>query len=146
MTLVYGDQTYTAERGKDGKWNFPDQIVEGNDVYASANLSDIKITVTEGSSLSEGSTVTVQIPASLIPLRNYRIDGDEGTMSVSNAYPVRLFYGVSVKESALTALADPTSSEYAAIVGSNASVDKTHVEFYSNEWKYNRIIYAECRK
>lgn len=138
MTLVYGDQTYTAERGKDGKWNFPDQIVEGNDVYASANLSDIKITVTEGSSLSEGSTVTVQIPASLIPLRNYRIDGDEGTMSVSNAYPVRLFYGVSVKESALTALADPTSSEYAAIVGSNASVDKTHVEFYSNDWTKNQ--------
>lgn len=134
MTLVYGDQTYTASRGRDGEWSFPDQTVEGNDVYASANLSDIKITVTEGSSLAEGSTVTVQIPASLIPLRNYRIDGDEGTMSVSSAYPVRLFYGVSVKEDALTALSDPTGSEYAAIVGSNASADKTHVEFYSNDW------------
>lgn len=138
MTLIYGDAAYTATRNENGEWNLPNEPVEGNDVYASANLSDIKITVTEGSSLSEGSTVTVQIPASLIPLRNYRIDGDEGTMSVSSAYPVRLFYGVSVKESALTALADPTSSEYAAIVGSNASVDKTHVEFYSNDWTKNQ--------
>lgn len=134
MTLVYGDQAYTATRGRDGVWSLPDQEVAGNDVYASANLSDIKITVTEGSSLAEGSTVTVQIPASLIPLRNYRIDGDKGTMSVSAAYPVRLFYGVSVKEDALKALTDPTSSAYAEIVGSNASADKTHVEFYSNDW------------
>ena len=137
MKLAYGDQIYTStSKSTDGNidtYHFSGQV-GGNEVYGPANLSDLVVTVEHGNDLAEGDKVTVTLPASLLPMRNYDVDTDAGTMTVSQAYPVRLFYGVSLKEAAEEALADPTSDEYAAIVASQKSEDGTSIDFYSNSF------------
>lgn len=135
MTLVYGDQPYTATKGADGVYRFPNQEVGGNDVYKSANLSDIKITIQKGTG-SNGDTVTVSMPASFIPLRNYEVTTKDGksTMSVSEAYPIRLFYGVSVKQDALNNLGDPSNTALQSYINNNKTEDGTSVNFYANKW------------
>lgn len=137
MKLAYGDQIYTStSKSTDGNidtYHFSGQV-GGNEVYGPANLSDLVVTVEHGNDLAEGDKVTVTLPASLLPMRHYDVDTETNTMTVSQAYPVRLFYGVSLKEAAEEALADPTSDEYAAIIGSQASADKTKLDFYSNSF------------
>lgn len=137
MKLAYGDQIYTStSKSTDGNidtYRFSGQV-GGNEVYGPANLSDLVVTVEHGNDLAEGDKVTVTLPASLLPMRHYDVDTETNTMAVSPAYPVRLFYGVSLKEAAEEALADPTSDEYAAIIGSQASADKTKLDFYSNSF------------
>lgn len=137
MKLAYGDQIYTStSKSTDGNidtYHFSGQV-GGNEVYGPANLSDLVVTVEHGNDLAEGDKVTVTLPASLLPMRNYDVDTDAGTMTVSQAYPVRLFYGVSLKEAAEEALADPTRDEYAAIVASQKSEDGTSIDFYSNSF------------
>ena len=137
MKLVYGDQIYTSmskeTEGNVDTYHF-EGTVGGNAVYGEADLADLTVTVTHGNDLATGDTVTVTIPASLIPLRNYDVDTDNGTMTVSQAYPVRLFYGVSLKDGVMDKLNDPSSDEYAAIIGSQASADKTKLDFYSNSF------------
>ena len=59
---------------------------------------------------------------------------DNNTMTVSQAYPVRLFYGVSLKDDAKKALSNPTSDDYAAIMASQKSADGKTVDFYSNNY------------
>ena len=68
-----------------------------NDIYPEGNLNQLIIRVKEGGDLKTGDTVQVQIPASLIPTRYFDVDATEGTMSVTDAYPIRIFYGVSLK-------------------------------------------------
>lgn len=92
------------------------------------------MTVERSADLAVGDKVTVTLPASLLPMRHYDVDTDANTMTVSQAYPVRLFYGVSLKAEAKTALGDPTSEAYAAIVASQASADGTSIDFYSNSF------------
>ncbi len=68
-----------------------------NDIYPEGNLDQLIIRVKEGGDLKTGDTVQVQIPASLIPTRYFDVDATAGTMSVTDAYPIRIFYGVSLK-------------------------------------------------
>lgn len=68
-----------------------------NDIYPEGNLNQLIIRVKEGGDLKTGDTVQVQIPASLIPTRYFDVDATAGTMSVTDAYPIRIFYGVSLK-------------------------------------------------
>lgn len=68
-----------------------------NDIYPEGNLDQLIIRVKEGGDLKTGDTVQVQIPASLIPTRYFDVDVTAGTMSVTDAYPIRIFYGVSLK-------------------------------------------------
>ncbi len=107
MTVVYGDRKFTSTdkttAGNVDTYHFVG-MVAGNAVYGSADLSDLTVTVEHGGNLAAGDVVTVQIPASLLPMRNYDVDTDAKTMSVTNAYPIRLFYGVSVKEEAEKAI------------------------------------------
>lgn len=137
MKLAYGDEIYTSTSkttaGNVDTYHF-EGTVGGNAVYGEANLANLTVTVTHSDDLATGDTVTVTIPASLIPLRNYDVDTDNGTMTVSQAYPVRLFYGVSLKDGVLDVLNDPSSEEYAAIIGSQSSADKTKLDFYSNSF------------
>lgn len=142
MTLVYGDQTYTAARGEDGVYRFPDQEVGGNAVYASANLSQIQINIKKGTG-SAGDEVTVTMPASFIPLRNYQIDTDTGAMSVTPAYPIRLFYGVSVKSDAVDKLGDPSDTALQAYINANKTEDAGSVNFYANKW--NDKVYGDAK-
>lgn len=137
IQLAYGDQIYTSAskttQGNTDTYHFEGQV-EGNEIYGAANLSDLVVTVEHGTDLATGDKVTVTLPASLLPMRHYDVDTDNNTMTVSQAYPVRLFYGVSLKADAKTALGDPTSEVYAAIVASQASDDGTSIDFYSNSF------------
>lgn len=135
MTLVYGDQQYSATKGDDGVYRFPEQTVAGNDIYKSADLSDITISIQKGTG-SNGDTVTVSMPASFIPLRNYEVTSENGqsTMSVSEAYPIRLFYGVSVKQDALNSLGDPSNTALQGYINNNKTENGASVNFYANKW------------
>lgn len=137
IQLAYGDQIYTSDNKttqvNTDTYHFSG-AVDGNAVYGPANLSDLVVTVERSDDLATGDKVTVTLPASLLPMRHYDVDTDAGTMTVSQAYPVRLFYGVSLKAEAKTALGDPTSEAYAAIVSSQASDDGASIDFYSNSF------------
>ena len=134
MTLVYGGQQYSATKGADGVYRFPEQTVAGNDIYKSAKLSDIKISIQKGEG-SAGDTVTVSMPASFIPLRNYTVTTVDGEteMSVTDAYPIRLFYGVSVKQDVLDNLGDPSNTTLQDYINENKTGGGS-VNFYANKW------------
>lgn len=137
IQLAYGDTIYTSTskstQGNTDTYHFEGQV-DGNEIYGAANLSDLVVTVERSDDLATGDKVTVTLPASLLPMRHYDVDTDANTMTVSQAYPVRLFYGVSLKADAKTALGDPTSEAYAAIVASQASDDGASIDFYSNSF------------
>ncbi len=134
MTVVYGDRMFTST-GKNTAGNVDtyhfEGTVAGNAVYGSADLSALTVTVAHGATLADGDVVTVQIPASLIPMRHYDVDSDAKTMSVTPAYPIRLFYGVSVKADAKAAINQGYGDDYDAIVNTNKT-DDGKVAFYSN--------------
>lgn len=134
MTVAYGDQMFTStsktSAGNVDTYHF-EGTVEGNAVYKEADLADLMVTVTHGDTLAAGDKVTVQIPASLIPMRHYDVDSDAKTMSVTSAYPIRLFYGVSVKADAKDAINTGFGEVYDAIVSTNKT-DDGKVAFYSN--------------
>lgn len=137
IQLAYGDQIYTSTskstEGYTDTYHFSGEV-EGNEIYGPANLSDLVVTVERSADLAVGDKVTVTLPASLLPMRHYDVDTDANTMTVSQAYPVRLFYGVSLKADVKTALGNPTSEAYAAIVASQASDDGASIDFYSNSF------------
>lgn len=156
--IIYGDERYAFKdygsvATKDGTtvdtYTF-EKKVTGN-TGGSANLHNILITVTRSDDLATGDVVEVKIPASLIPLRHFyvHIDGDTNaaTMTVDENYPIRLFYGVSVKDGVFTDAVDENGAvtqtalikqpdvkfkEYAA---QHQTEDGSGVLFYSNAWE-----------
>ena len=137
MQLAYADQLFTSTskttEGNIDTYHF-EGTVAGNSVYGETDLSDLIITVKRSSEPNVGDKVTVTLPASLIPLRHYDVDTDAGTMNVTSAYPVRLFYGASIKEEAKNAISNPTSDLYNEIFATNKSEDGTKIEFLSNDY------------
>lgn len=113
------------------KANHPNESTE-------TNLSYIQITVTRSSDLKIGDIVEVKIPAALIPLREFNVDTDAKTMHVSEAYPIRIFYGVSVKPGVLEDTADADAAinnpdaDLKAYIAANTENDQ--VKFYSNKY------------
>ena len=79
----------------------------GNVLYPTGDLADIVIRVERSDDARTGDKVTVSIPASLIPLRHFNIDEDAGTGDVTLTFPIRVFYGSSLKEEAIGLLANP---------------------------------------
>lgn len=113
--------------------------VEGNAVYGSANLNSITIQVESyGDAAQQGDKVTVTVPASMIPLRYYEIEEYEGTITkheYTDAYPLRVFYTVGVKDDVLNALDEPSTVEgLEEYIAANGSGDND-VEFYSNAFE-----------
>ena len=137
MTVVYGDRMFTSNNMTTADnvdtYHF-EGTVSGNAVYGGADLADLTVTVTHGDDLADGDVVTVQVPASLIPMRHYSVDSDADTMSVTPAYPIRLFYGVSVKQGAVNAIKAGSGTAYDAILENQLSEDGTTIDFYSNAW------------
>lgn len=139
MQLAYADQLYTStsrdERQIQGgtvyTYHFDGQVA-GNAVYGPADLSSITVEVTHYNDAAQGDLVQVTIPASLIPLRNYDVNADNNTMTVTEAYPIRLFYGVSLKQAAEEAITAGSGDVYDAIAQSNVSADKKTLDFYTN--------------
>lgn len=138
-SVVY---TYTYTAAVDGN---------GGTTNNDSNLNNIKITVTKyPNSAKQGDKVEVAIPAALIPLRNFDIETDSDgatTMTCNEAYPIRIFYGVSVKDGIVDPITDADGNviqaaaidnpdeDLQAYIAANSSNDGK-VAFFSN--KYTR--------
>lgn len=138
MYLAFADGLHEGTTDDGGKtWEFSGVVNKGQGVNTAypegADLSEIKVAVEKSNDLAKGDTITVQIPASLIPMRNYDVDTDNGTMTVSDTYPVRLFYGVSVKDAAIDALNNPQNANHDAVLAQTSADGKT-IDFYSNSF------------
>ena len=118
----------------------PTKKTEGNvDTYkftgAAANLV-ITVQHTEEGKPQAGDIVTVKIPASLIPLRHFKIT--DGVLTVDDTEPIRVNYTSSVKRDALDNLFEPEKVaglkgyiESNTITAENGS---KIVNFYANKW------------
>lgn len=141
IQLAYGDQIYTSEskatEGNTDTYHFADQTVGGNEVYGSANLSDLVVKVERSTDLAKGDKITVTLPASLLPMRHYDVDTDSSTMTVNEAYPVRLFYGVALKADAKTALGAASGDVYQGILNNIEVSEDGTLDFYSNAFAQN---------
>ena len=129
-SVVYGGETFEK----------PSKKPEGNvDTYtfsgAAANLV-ITVQHAEEGKPQNGDIVTVKIPASLIPLRHFKIT--DGVLTVDDTEPIQVNYTSSVKRDALDNLFTPEKVaglkgyiESNTITAENGS--KT-VNFYANKW------------
>ncbi|MCD8119966.1 MAG: isopeptide-forming domain-containing fimbrial protein, partial [Lachnospiraceae bacterium] len=125
-----GDGSYTTTYTFTG-------TVAGNVVYNGGELEDLKITVTSYDDPSKGDVVTVQIPATLLPLLYYDINVTKttSTMDISEDYPMRVFYSVGLKDGVKSAL---TTGNYDSVTGlasyvtNNTDSTTGEVSFYSN--------------
>ncbi|WP_418950295.1 Spy0128 family protein [Slackia isoflavoniconvertens] len=94
-----------------------------------ASLGNIVITVTKSSDAATGDKVQVKVPAGLIPLRNFNVNETAGTMTVSDAYPLRVFFTSSIKPDALALVANPDEAMAKYIA---ANTENGKVNFYAN--------------
>lgn len=90
-----------------------------------ASLGNIVITVTKSSDVATGDKVQVKVPAGLIPLRNFNVNETAGTMTVSDTYPLRVFFTSSIKPDALALVANPDEAmaKYIAAYTENGKVN-----------------------
>lgn len=94
-----------------------------------ASLGNIVITVTKSSNAATGDKVQVKVPAGLIPLRNFNVNETAGTMTVSDTYPLRVFFTSSIKPDALALVANPDEAMAKYIA---ANTENGKVNFYAN--------------
>ena len=94
-----------------------------------ASLGNIVITVTKSSDMATGDKVQVKVPAGLIPLRNFNVNETAGTMTVSDTYPLRVFFTSSIKPDALALVANPDEAMAKYIA---ANTENGKVNFYAN--------------
>lgn len=132
-TLVLNDERFenpdkTESKGKIN-YTYSGEIDLNGD-GKSESVSDIVITVKPGTG-SMGDTVYVSIPATLLPLRNFKVDITEKTMTVEDKYPLRLFYNVSLKEGVKKSLVNP-DQEMKNYIAANSEAG--NVYFYSNKF------------
>lgn len=149
FTVVYKNTPYTAQYdANSGAYTMPDVSVEGNytdkDDGSLSNINQIKISVAKSTNPAlQGDTVTVQIPASLIPLLHYNVKTEDGETTVTSdpneTFPIRALYGVKVVDNIddimIQQLGDESSdlNTYLKGVG-NTSENGTQVYLYSNNW------------
>lgn len=102
-----------------------------------ANLNKIKITIVRGTG-AEGDYVTVQIPASMLPLRKYTVATDKQgitKLTVSDTFPINILYSVGLREDVRTALENGTSTDAALVEYVKNKADKDgKISFYSNKY------------
>ena len=148
-SIIFAGQEFTqvssapSQDGTETTYTFTGAVDNGNaegEVYpGNHNLSDIKITVKHGATLEEGDTVTVEIPSSLLPLRLYKaetttVDGESSTTtSVKDAYPIRVFYTVGLKDELMDGLNIDATKLSSTYINSHTD-DDGNVFFYSNDY------------
>lgn len=135
-TIVFASQRFDLKAGgktTDGNTDtYTFEGTAGNTIYPNGDLNTIEITVEHGKDLKEGDLVTVKIPASMIPLRDFDVDSEDPEnpkTTVNETYPIRLFYGVSLKDGVKDALNEPDSA-LAKYISENSEDGK--VSFYTN--------------
>ncbi len=103
------------------------------------SLEDVHIQVAPDPANKNAETLTVEIPAALIPLRTNTItldvDGKPISNVTNNAYPLRLFYTVGLQEGIVDrqtgkVITEAVSDEYLA---THSNADGT-VNFYANRY------------
>ncbi|MEE0664027.1 MAG: FctA domain-containing protein [Collinsella bouchesdurhonensis] len=115
---------------------------EGNtDTYTfEGTAKDLVVTVERAGEANprQGDKVTVKVPASLIPLREYKIDKAKGTFEVAGidaVKPLRVTYASSVKDVVRNNLFTPANvaglTEY---IDANRDHDANTVSFLANKW------------
>ncbi len=135
--LVYANKIYNYKEKQESSdkstitYIYEKQITDTNHVYPEGNLKDIKITVKKSDDLQTGDLVTVMIPANMIPLRYYEVS--KGKMTISETYPMRLFYDVSLKADAEKKIENPDAAMQ-AYINANKN-DDGQVQFYSNKYE-----------
>lgn len=101
-------------------------------LYPAGDLSSIVIEVRRASDDRTGDHVTVKIPASLIPLRAFSVDAEKGTGSATLTFPIRVFFGSSLKDGVADFLASP-DADMADYLANHKAADG-RVEFLANAW------------
>ena len=104
----------------------------GNVLYPTGDLADVIIRIERSEDVRTGDKVTVSIPASLIPLRHFNVDEDEGTGDVTLTFPIRVFYGSSLKDETIDLLANP--DEAMADYIANHTDEEGKVYFLANAY------------
>lgn len=109
--IVFANQVFDAHT-KTTSGNVDTYLFEGSvpsTIYPNGNLNTIIIQVRRAAKddLRTGDHVTVKIPAALIPLRAFNVNADDNTGSVSLTFPIRVFFGSSLKPQAAALLANP---------------------------------------
>lgn len=146
-SLVFADKVFDPQpKTSDGLIDtYTYEGAGGNDLYPDGNVKDIVVQVQRSEELAKGDIVTVKIPASLIPLRNFKVTTTEAgsTVEIGEAYPVRIFYGVSIKPEVRAAVMSGTADQdLRNYIAGNTADGKT--DFYSNF--YDGKVIAEDGK
>ena len=128
--------TETTAKGTVDTYVF-EGVNEGNTAYPeNVNLNTIIVKVTHSNDLKTGDIVDVQIPAALLPLRYYQVSKDldgKVSMKISDTYPIRIFYSVSLKKDVKDAMAAGTSSDTELVkYVADHTGDDGKVYFYTN--------------
>ena len=109
--IVFANQVFDAHT-KTTSGNVDTYLFEGSvqsTIYPNGNLNTIIIQVrrADKDDLRTGDHVTIKVPAALIPLRAFNVNADDNTGSVSLTFPIRVFFGSSLKPQAAALLANP---------------------------------------
>lgn len=109
--IVFANQVFDAHT-KTTSGNVDTYLFEGSvtsSIYPNGNLNTIIIQVRRAADndLRTGDHVTVKIPAALIPLRAFEVNADNNTGSVTLTFPIRVFFGSSLKDGVTELLANP---------------------------------------
>lgn len=109
--IVFANQVFKAKT-KTTSGNTDTYVFSGtagNVLYPAGDLSSIVIEVRRSGEgdVRTGDHVTIKVPAALIPLRAFNVNTDDNTGSVSLTFPIRVFFGSSLKPQAAALLANP---------------------------------------
>lgn len=132
--IVFANQVFSAHT-KATSGNIDTYTFSGSAqtaLYPAGDLSSIVIEVRRAEDVRTGDHVTVKIPASLIPLRAFSVDAEKGTGSATLTFPIRVFFGSSLKGEVADLLANPDAvmSDYLA----KHTNSDGRVEFLANAW------------
>ena len=129
-SVVYNGETFTKQEIKP-EGNVDTYIFTG----AAANLV-ITVQHAEEGKPQTGDIVTVKIPASLIPLRHFKIT--DGVLTVDNTEPIQVNYTSSVKKEVLDNLFTPKNvkgpEDYIKSNTTTAENGSKTVNFCANKW------------
>lgn len=126
----------TSADGKTVTYTFSGTV--DSSVYGEKDASLIKINVTTNDDGTQ--TVVVDVPAAAIPVRVNTIDlgGDDQSIvesnEVSNAFPLRVFYGVSLQDGIADANGNVVGNVSSDYIADNTDEQTGKVNFYANKY------------
>ena len=134
--IVFANQVFDAHT-KTTSGNVDTYLFEGSvpsTIYPNGNLNTIIIQVRRAAKddLRTGDHVTIKIPAALIPLRDFNVNADDNTGSVSLTFPIRVFFGSSLKDGVTELLANPDAQMTDYIAGHTDTDGKVY--FLASAW------------